>query len=66
MDKAVKLSEPDGLFSIESALSESERHRVLVEWNRTHLDYPRDKCLHQLFEEQVERTPEATALVFHN
>ena len=27
-------------------------------------DYPKDKCLHQLFEAQVERTPEAVAVVF--
>ena len=38
-------------------LSSSERHKLLVEWNRTEMDYPRDKCVHQLFEAQVERTP---------
>jgi non-ribosomal peptide synthetase component F len=27
-------------------------------------DYPQDKCIHQLFEEQVERTPDAVAVVF--
>ena len=27
-------------------------------------EYPRDKCIHQLFEEQVERTPEAVAVVW--
>jgi non-ribosomal peptide synthetase component F len=32
---------------------------VLVEWNATQADYPRQACLHQLFEAQVERTPEA-------
>ncbi|HEY4387293.1 MAG TPA: amino acid adenylation domain-containing protein, partial [Ktedonobacteraceae bacterium] len=41
-----------------------ERQQVLVEWNTTTTDYPKDKCIHQLFEEQVERTPEAIALVF--
>ena len=35
---------------------------MLVEWNRTARDYPRDKCIHQLFEEQVERTPDAVAV----
>jgi non-ribosomal peptide synthetase component F len=35
----------------------------LEEWNDTKRDYPSDKCIHQLFEEQVERTPEATAVV---
>ena len=46
------------------ALTEAERHKLLVEWNQTERDYPRDKCVHQLFEEQVERTPEAVAVVF--
>ncbi|MCG8366698.1 MAG: amino acid adenylation domain-containing protein, partial [Pseudanabaenales cyanobacterium] len=33
-------------------------------WNDTAVDYPQDKCIHQLFEEQVERTPDAIAAVF--
>ncbi|MEI8290218.1 MAG: amino acid adenylation domain-containing protein [Verrucomicrobiota bacterium] len=45
-------------------LSDAERHKLLVEWNRTGRDYPRDKCVHQLFEEQFARTPEAVAVVF--
>ena len=43
-------------------LTEVERHQLLVEWNQTEVDYPRDKCVHQLFEAQVERTPDAMAL----
>ncbi|MEH2055120.1 MAG: condensation domain-containing protein, partial [Nostoc sp.] len=38
----------------------------LVEWNNTQVDYPEDLCIHQLFEEQVERTPDAVAVVFEN
>ena len=45
-------------------LTEPEKHQLLVEWNEPKRDYPKDKCLHQLFEEQVERTPDAIALVF--
>ncbi len=45
-------------------MTQEERHRILVEWNQTERDYPRDKCLHQLFEEQVQRTPEAVAVEF--
>ncbi len=45
-------------------LSQAERHQVLVEWNDTATDYPKDKCVHQLFEAQVEKTPEAIALQF--
>jgi amino acid adenylation domain-containing protein len=44
-------------------LSESERRQVLAEWNATEADYPKEKCLHELFEEQVEKSPEAIALV---
>ncbi len=44
-------------------LTEGERHRLLVEWNGTRRDYPRDKCIHELFEEQVERAPDAVAVV---
>jgi amino acid adenylation domain-containing protein len=47
-----------------SVLTGAERHQVLVEWNRTERAYPREKCVHQLFEEQVERTPDAVAVVF--
>ena len=37
---------------------------MLYEWNATEAEYPRDECVHELFEEQVERTPEAVAVVF--
>ncbi|MEG3971751.1 amino acid adenylation domain-containing protein, partial [Microcoleus sp. T2B6] len=45
-------------------LTELERHQLLVKWNNTSAEYPQDKCIHQLFEEQVERTPDAVAVVF--
>ena len=44
-------------------IDEAERHRVLVEWNATEADYPRDKCVHELVEAQVARTPDAIAVV---
>ncbi|MFN6567973.1 amino acid adenylation domain-containing protein [Dendronalium sp. ChiSLP03b] len=47
-------------------LTQSEQRQLLVEWNDTQVDYPFDKCIHQLFEEQVERTPDAIAVVFEN
>ena len=47
-------------------LPETERHQLLVEWNDTKTDYPKDKCIHQLFEEQVEKTPDAIAVVFED
>ena len=45
-------------------LTAVEQHQLLVEWNSTQADYPQDKCIHQLFEEQVQRTPDAVAVVF--
>jgi amino acid adenylation domain-containing protein len=45
-------------------LSDVERRQLLVEFNDTQTDYPREKCIHQLFEEQVERTPDNVAVVF--
>lgn len=45
-------------------LDEAEHRQLVVEWNNTEVDYPRDKCLHDLFEEQVERTPDAVAVVY--
>ncbi|HEV2437634.1 MAG TPA: amino acid adenylation domain-containing protein [Verrucomicrobiae bacterium] len=45
-------------------LPETERRQLLVEWNGVRTHYPRDKTISQLFEEQVEKTPGAVALVF--
>ncbi len=47
-------------------LTETEREQLLVEWNATQIVYPEDKCIHQLFEVQVERTPDAVALVYED
>ncbi|HEY0606587.1 MAG TPA: AMP-binding protein, partial [Herpetosiphonaceae bacterium] len=47
-------------------LSAAERHRLLVEFNTTRADYPKDRCIHQLFEEQAARTPGAIAVVFED
>jgi non-ribosomal peptide synthetase component F len=44
-------------------LSERERRQLLVEFNDTAADYPRDKTIHQIFEEQAEKNPDKTALV---
>ncbi len=50
-------------------LTAAERHQLLVEWNNTATAYPQDTaypqglCIHQLFEDQVERTPDTIAVV---
>ncbi|WP_445246414.1 amino acid adenylation domain-containing protein, partial [Microcoleus sp. OTE_8_concoct_300] len=47
-------------------LTQQELHTLLVEWNDTLVDYPKHLCIHQLFEAQVEQTPEAVAVVFED
>jgi amino acid adenylation domain-containing protein len=60
------VSNPDRRISDLPLLTEAEKHQLVVEWNDTKKDYPTDKCVHQLFEDQVERTPEAVAVVFED
>ncbi|HEY7770695.1 AMP-binding protein, partial [Longimicrobium sp.] len=43
-------------------LGEAERALVLEEWNRTEAEYPTDLCIHELFEAQAARTPNAVAV----
>ena len=47
-------------------LTAMEETRVVTEWNQTVKAYDKDSCIHQLFEAQVERTPDAVAVVFEN
>ncbi|MEH1968906.1 amino acid adenylation domain-containing protein [Nostoc sp.] len=49
-----------------SLLTETERHQLLVEWNDTQIEYSQQQCIHELFEAQVEKTPDAIAVVFEN
>jgi len=44
-------------------LTESEKQQLLVEWNQTQTYYPHHYCIHQLFEEQVVKTPHAIAVI---
>ena len=49
-----------------SAISETEKDTLLYKFNNTKADYPKDKCVHQLFEEQAAKTPDKIALKFGN
>ncbi|MDB9396255.1 non-ribosomal peptide synthetase [Microcystis aeruginosa] len=55
---------PQESVSLLPLLSKQEQKQLLVDWNQTQADYPKDTCIHQLFEAQVERTPDAIAVVF--
>ncbi|MGJ0427606.1 amino acid adenylation domain-containing protein, partial [Methylobacter sp.] len=57
---------PDTAMRRIGVLPEAERRQVLYDWNATLADYPRDRCLHELFEAQVAAQPDAPALVFED
>ncbi len=58
------VSNPNLVISEIEILSEDERHRILYGFNDTKKPYNCDKTMHGLFEEQVEKTPDNTAVVF--
>jgi amino acid adenylation domain-containing protein len=57
------VADADQRISTLPLLSAAERQQLPVEWNDTAVAYPRDRCVHELFEEQAERTPDAVAVV---
>ncbi len=50
--------------SLLPVVNEAERHRLVVEWNQTAVEFPREKCVHQLFEDQAARNPQSIAAAF--
>jgi non-ribosomal peptide synthetase component F len=60
------VKDPNTRISKLNIMTDKEKNRVLVEWNNTKGDYRREKRIHELFEEQVERTPENIAVVFED
>ena len=57
---------PEGEIGRLEILSASERQQLLVEFNNTYVDYPLNKCIHHLIEEQAELNPERTAVAFED
>ena len=55
---------PDTAIAVLDILDAEERHRLLFEFNETRSDYPHEKCFHELFAEQVRRTPQNIAAIF--
>jgi amino acid adenylation domain-containing protein len=57
------VANPAQRLSEASLLTEAEQHQLVGKWNKTTTDYPRDQCVHRLFETQTNRTPYATAVL---
>ena len=58
------VANPDENISQLNLLPDTERQQILVGWNQTALDYPTEKTVHALFEEQAARTPDAIAVEY--
>src|SRR5216683_1519407 len=58
------LAKPEERISEIKVMREEERRQVVEEWNETEREYEKDRSIQELFEEQVKRTPEATAVIF--
>jgi len=61
---SVIVADPDQRVLELPLLDDAERRRLLIDWNNTASDYPRDKTVAELFEQQVERDPQAVAVIF--
>jgi amino acid adenylation domain-containing protein len=57
------VADRDRQIAILDLLTPEEKEQIAA-WNNTQSDYPDDRCIHQLFEQQVAKTPEAIALIF--
>ncbi|MFB3786195.1 MAG: MupA/Atu3671 family FMN-dependent luciferase-like monooxygenase [bacterium] len=57
---------PDQPIARLPILSEDESRRILIDWNATQAEYPREDCIHDQFEAQVKRTPDAPAVAYQN
>ncbi|WP_164002944.1 non-ribosomal peptide synthetase, partial [Pyxidicoccus caerfyrddinensis] len=58
------IANPEAPLSSLSMMTEAERRQVLVDWNATSTDYPRDTSIHAMFARQAAFTPDAVAVVF--
>ena len=57
------LENPDKKITDLEMVSPSEKQKLIHSFNSTQSDYPKNKCIHELFEEQAERTPDKVAVV---
>jgi amino acid adenylation domain-containing protein len=61
---AAALAEPERALGTLPFVTAAERQTILGDWNDTAVDFPRERCMHELFEERVQRCPDAPAVVF--
>ncbi|MFP3454112.1 AMP-binding protein, partial [Bacillus sp. SIMBA_154] len=57
-------NDPQAPLSSLEMITAKEKEQIVERWGQPAIDSPRDKTIHQLFEEQAERTPEHTAAVY--
>ncbi|MGH8545411.1 MAG: non-ribosomal peptide synthetase, partial [Gammaproteobacteria bacterium] len=60
------IARPEARLSQLPLLTEPEHHALIHGWNQTRIDYPKDKTIVELFEQQVEKTPDNIALAFED
>ncbi len=60
------VEQPESSIATLPMITDAERHQLLIAWNDTAAGYPREACIHELFEAQVERTPDALALEYED
>lgn len=64
MENIVK--DPSKKINYLNILTEKEKKEILIDWNKTYKKYPKNKTIHELFEEQVKKTPNNIAVVFED
>jgi natural product biosynthesis luciferase-like monooxygenase protein len=60
------VNEPESTLEALDFIDAAELQRLLVDWNSTAVEFPREVCIHQLIEAQATRTPEAVAVICRN
>lgn len=60
------VNNPDTPIQTLLLLTKAEKQQILIEWNNTKKDYPTEQCLQQLFEQKVQKTPNAIAVVYEH
>ncbi len=57
------VANPDQQISELPLLTSQQRHQILMEWNNTQTNYPRNQCIHHLFEAQAQQSPDSIAVI---